>query len=172
MTTLREAAQQALEALEEYQSKGAPFLACDGAVDALRAALAQQAEPLNLRDPAIQKRLATQWGYVPAAQAEPVAWNWMLDGLPYGRACYGDPPDADIAERAATAGRTVRLLYTAPPPPQRKPLTEKEMYIVEEEARKNFRLAQAGPRGQMITYWDSLTPWLIRAVERAHGIKE
>jgi hypothetical protein len=61
-------------------------------------------------------------------------------------------------------------LYTAPS--QRKPLTEKEMYIVEEEARKNFRLAQAGPRGQMITYWDSLTPWLIRAVERAHGIKE
>ena len=44
MTTLREAAQQALEALEEYQSKGAPFLACDGAVAALRAALAQQAD--------------------------------------------------------------------------------------------------------------------------------
>lgn len=37
------------------------------------AALAQQAEPLNLADPAVQKRLASQWGYVPAAaQAEPV----------------------------------------------------------------------------------------------------
>ena len=46
MTDLRTAAQQALEALEEYQSKGAPFLACDGAVAALRAALAQQAEPV------------------------------------------------------------------------------------------------------------------------------
>ena len=45
MTTLRTAAQQALEALEEYQYRGAPFLACDGAVAALRAALAQQAEP-------------------------------------------------------------------------------------------------------------------------------
>ena len=44
MTTLRTAAQQALEALEEYQSKGAPFLACDGAVAALRASLAQQAD--------------------------------------------------------------------------------------------------------------------------------
>ena len=44
MTDLRTAAQQALEALEEYQSKGAPFLACDGAIDALRAALAQQDE--------------------------------------------------------------------------------------------------------------------------------
>jgi hypothetical protein len=41
MTTLHEAAQQALEALEEYQSKGAPFWACDAAVAALRAALAQ-----------------------------------------------------------------------------------------------------------------------------------
>ena len=46
MTTLREAAQQALEALEEYQYHGAPFLACDGAVAALKAALAQQAEPV------------------------------------------------------------------------------------------------------------------------------
>ena len=41
MSDLREAAQQALEALEEYQYRGAPFLACDGAIDALRAALAQ-----------------------------------------------------------------------------------------------------------------------------------
>ena len=47
MTTLRTAAQQALEALEEYQSKGAPFMACDGAIDALRAALAQQDEPVQ-----------------------------------------------------------------------------------------------------------------------------
>ena len=47
MTNLRTAAQQALEALEEYQSKGAPFLACDGAVAALRAALAQQEEPVK-----------------------------------------------------------------------------------------------------------------------------
>ena len=47
MTTLREAAQQALEALQEYQYKGAPFLACDGAVAALRAALAQQDEPVQ-----------------------------------------------------------------------------------------------------------------------------
>jgi hypothetical protein len=46
------------------------------------------------------------------------------------------------------------------------------MYSVEEEARKSFRQSQRGVRGQQITYWDGLTPWLIRAVERAHGIKE
>jgi hypothetical protein len=44
MTDLRTAAQQALEALEEYQEKGAPFWACDAAVTALRAALAQQTQ--------------------------------------------------------------------------------------------------------------------------------
>jgi len=97
MSDLRTAAQQALEALEAMN----PYPASKedqraGALTALRAALAQQDEPAQ----------------------EPVAWNWMLDGLPYGRACYGDPPDADLAERAATAGRTVRLLYAAPP--QRK----------------------------------------------------
>ena len=49
MTDLRTAAQQALEALEEYQSKGAPFWACDAAVTALRSALAQQEqEPVAL----------------------------------------------------------------------------------------------------------------------------
>ncbi len=41
VSNLRTAAQQALEALEEYQSKGAPFWACDSAVAALRAALEQ-----------------------------------------------------------------------------------------------------------------------------------
>ena len=38
---LRKAAEQSLKALEEYQSKGAPFMSCDAAVNALRTALAQ-----------------------------------------------------------------------------------------------------------------------------------
>ena len=62
MSTLRAAAQQALEALEEYQSKGAPFLACDGAVAALRAALAQQEEPQTL-DEALQQPRALAQAY-------------------------------------------------------------------------------------------------------------
>ena len=155
MTTLREAAQQALEACEQrLPLKGQAAIIDE--LNNLRAALAQQAEPLNLRDPAVQKRLAAQWGYVPAEQVEPVqepvAWNWMLDGLPYGRACYGDPPDADIAERAATAGRTVRLLYTAPP--QRKPLPKHDQHCVD------------------VPGYGLTAVRLVRAVERAHGIKE
>jgi hypothetical protein len=43
--TDREIMQQALEALEEYQAKGDPFWACDGAVAALRAALAEHTPP-------------------------------------------------------------------------------------------------------------------------------
>ena len=78
MTTLREAAQQALEALEEYQSKGAPFLACDGAVDALRAALAQQAEPsqepvatlIAQRDALLEALIKCRDRFFPADQPE------------------------------------------------------------------------------------------------------
>lgn len=46
-----------------------------------------------------------------ALNPDQVGWNWMLDGQPYGPAYYGNPLDADIVERAATGGRTVRLLY-------------------------------------------------------------
>ena len=42
MTALEQAARQALKALEEYQNNGAPFLACDAAVAALRKALEHQ----------------------------------------------------------------------------------------------------------------------------------
>jgi hypothetical protein len=44
MTTLEQAARQALKALEEYQNNGAPFMSCDAAITALREALEQPAE--------------------------------------------------------------------------------------------------------------------------------
>ena len=50
MTTLENAARQALEALEEYQSKGAPFMSCDAAVEALRKALEQPKQEPVLKD--------------------------------------------------------------------------------------------------------------------------
>ena len=55
MTTLREAAQQALEALNVYASKAehrrthADDCAAEDAITALRAALAQQDEPVGTR---------------------------------------------------------------------------------------------------------------------------
>ena len=125
---------------------------------------------------------------------EPVAWRTFDGEGGYDYRTYEDNDSyaAEWTQRNPRHIGWVEPLYTAPPKPepvdtdchaqgicqrsgygigkQAEPLTEKEMYVVEEEARKNFRLSQAGPRGQMITYWDSLTPWLIRAVERAHGI--
>jgi len=82
-------------------------------------------------------------------EQEPVAWNWVFDGKDYGPAYYGKPPDADITKQAEQRGRTVRLLYTAPP--QRKPLTLQEVDVI----------------------WATKTDIesVVRAVERAHGIE-
>ena len=169
MSDLRTAAQQALEALEYAQQDRECPSTTRQAIAALRAALTQQAEPVQDQRCRAEPRSDGDFvcdckiGECPGRSAalaqqdepvEPVAWNWMLDGQPYGQAYYGRPPDADIAERAATAGRTVRLLYTAPPPPQRTmvPLTEEEIMHI-------------GMTHQSLRQ-------VVRAVERAHGIKE
>lgn len=86
---------------------------------------------------------------------EPVAWNWVLDGKDYGPAYYGKPPDADITKQAEQIGRTVRLLYTAPP--QRKPLTEADIKGVLELGLQTWKLSES-------------TVEFARAIERAHGI--
>ena len=71
----------------------------NGAFVQYEAALAQQAEPLNLRDPAVQKRLATQWGYVPAAQAEPVQEkNSAPEKLPVPKEWYTEPATTCFAK--------------------------------------------------------------------------
>ena len=111
MTTItlpRAVVEQALEALEYAQQDRECPSTTRQAIAALRAALAQQAEPLNLRDPAVQKRLAAQWGYVPAAQAEPVE---------------------QLAELQAMLRAEVDRLIAAGIQPQRKlvPLTEEEI---------------------------------------------
>lgn len=88
-----------------------------------------------------------------AEPVEPVAWNWMLDGQPYGQAYYGRPPDADIVETSRLReDRTVRLLYTAPP--QRKPLPNHDQHCVD------------------VPGYGLMAVRLVRVVERAHGIKE
>ena len=155
MSDLRTAAQQALEALvSQFDGRA-------DAIDILRAALAQQAEHFCDTHCTWADHAAGCVMAEPAAKVE-----LMTTGGNAGLATRIVEIDDHLRERL----RPGQLLYTTPP--QRKPLTEKEMYAVEEEARKNFRLSQKGPRGQQITYWDGLTPWLIRAVELAHGIKE
>jgi hypothetical protein len=129
MTDLRTAAQQALEALEScdaaHPSDGGlqwyDDKLVEPAITALRAALAQQAEPV-----------------------EPVAWI-QPDHLQKAR----------VAPFLCRVEPTQRFpdfvaLYTAPP--QRKPLTEEE---IEHIGMTHQSLRQ-----------------VVRAVERAHGIKE
>ena len=119
MTDLRKAAQQALEALEEYQYHGAPFLACDGAVAALRAALAQQKD---LTDPGNDvdvlrehvRHLERRVRELHAQQAEPVAGVVLNEE---GRAALVEHG----REEWHCVSRNARRLYAAPP--QRKPQT-------------------------------------------------
>lgn len=83
-----------------------------------------QAEPLNLSDRAVQRRLAAQWGYVPA-QAEPaqeqVVWI-QPDHLQKAR----------VAPFLCRVEPTQRFpdfvaLYTAPPSSTMVPLTDEEI---------------------------------------------
>ena len=122
MTTLREAAQQALEALEYRTLDVGKFNRINAACQALRAALA---EPVQ----------------------EPVAWI-QPDHLQKAR-------QAPFLCRVEPTKRMVDFvaLYTAPP--QRKPLTDIEIY----------RMWTDG--------WDSPQALAFaRAIERAHGIGE
>lgn len=142
MSDLRKAAQQALEFIEEGS-----FVYPTQLADDLRDALAQEQTNGSWHDGLLEGQLRERERWL--AQ-EPAAWNWMLDGRPYGQAYYGNPPDADIAERAATAGRTVRLLYAAPQP-QRPPLTDEEIAEV-------YREWDVGP-------WANIAEF-ARAIER------
>ena len=109
VAALRLASQQALEACEQrLPLKGQAAIIDE--LNNLRAALAQKEEPLNLSDPAVQKRLASQWGYVPAAaQAEPAQEPEGLDWRYTARIGYVVKP------------------YTAPPQRTMVPLTEEEI---------------------------------------------
>jgi hypothetical protein len=77
------AMKQALEALEEYQAKGAPFMSCDAAVAALRAAIAEveKQEPVAFIAPNGDLRKTTE------AKDH---WEWGAEFTPL----YTTPPAA------------------------------------------------------------------------------
>jgi len=107
---LRDAAQQALDALEEYQAKGAPFWACDAAVAALRAALAEPTVPSDCAD-----------------SHQPVAWMYRgirHDGtLHENESLIWRPEYMDIMSEEQGAKATPLYAH----PPQRQPLTIDEV---------------------------------------------
>ena len=110
MTTLHEAAQQALEALEWHLEKGAWGADIEGVTAALRERLAQQAEPV-----------------------EPVAWYFEARHIDSAWAA------AVTLKHPGPEGKYMRKvtpLYTAPP--QRKPLTEDEVEHLLSTHERNY----------------------------------
>ena len=149
MTTLREAAQQALEALEG----GADSWQLIGpAIDALRAALAEPVQKPPEFPPHDDK-----------VHAGAIYWYVGTDGKYYSsnevklfmetknKSLHYEPP------KWVLDNFDLIPLYTAPP--QRKPLTEEE-------------IAELGWQEQLLLVCDGLDELteIARAVERAHGI--
>ena len=120
MTTLREAAQQALEALESLHSEqnGPPLTRRS---EEWGVAMTDAARAITT----IRKALDAD---SMASLPEPVAWNWMLGGFVYGPAYSGRPPDEDIVKASEATGRTVRLLYAHPPKREWQGLTDDEIW--------------------------------------------
>ena len=150
MTTLRTAAQRALEALEDARTFTGAWPTGSKAVAALRAALAQQAEPRNQCGETCERaRLCATCAQALAQQAEPVEpMAWVLDGtsvVEFYREPYHNGPE------------WTPLCKCADTPPQRKPLTEEEIYRI----HKDLCNTVGGSYKTM-----------ARAVEAAHGIKE
>jgi hypothetical protein len=132
MTDLRTAAQQALEAL--LKSHTCPLLPddCEEAITALRAALAQQAEPV---------------------EQMPVGWLESPHGAFRADPLYKMQFPSQLLQWQIA-------LYTAPP--QRKPLTQEQLYALYDEHATH---QEEGP---------AMSGWFdfARAIERAHGITD
>lgn len=121
-----EAMKIALEALEEYQAKGAPFWSCDAAADALRAAIEQAQPELEqaMTDAIIggtgvmlgDKRIDPASIYKQPEQ-EPVAWRTFDGEGGYDYRSYDDNENyaAEWAQRNPRHVDWVEPLYTTPP---------------------------------------------------------
>lgn len=148
MTDLRTAAKAALEALEAGRDVD-PIFAGE-TEDALRAALAQQAEPPgcdHCNHPLYAATRCRVCGRI-TEQAEPVAWV-LPDLLP-----VFSFKTAQLWKRPFAEDQIP--LYTAPP--QRKPLTEEEIQAAWDSVDMRH------PRG------NETRIAFARAIERAHGI--
>ena len=152
MSDLRKAAQQALEALEgDYR-----HAVRDDAIDALRAALAQPEKTNQCAETCERAKLcAVCASGVDDMNHEPVAKvELMTTGGNAGLATWIVEIDDHLRERL----RPGQLLYVNPP--QRKPLTNGEIYTAYITATNQTLRAQD----------EKLALEFARAIERAHGI--
>jgi hypothetical protein len=150
MSNLRTAAQQALDALES-----GPAAHMKWAITALRDALAEPVEyavePNGKRSPLLTHMMNKRTKEEGSALTEekPVAY-WIPKAEQF---CFASPTGRPFA-------KAWEPLYTAPP--QRKPLTDEEIYSNDEVMECNAHIG--AQMNELIR--------LVRAIERAHGIKE
>ena len=104
MSTLREAAQQALEALRGYRREIGCHQSCD-AERGLESALAQQ-------------------------EQEPVAWRWVPSKVWHDYVLSDDPEQAKLAREY---GIEVQCLYTHPPRREWQSLTDENIALIDWE---------------------------------------
>jgi hypothetical protein len=137
-TTLRTAAQQALEALE---GGGDSWRLIGPAIDALRAALAESANSTK-----------------PVVESEPVAWMWehQLEDLKH----YGFLPNMRAWTTERRTGNFERLMpvYTHPPRREWRGLTEEEIKFVLRQVAESIDASNI-----VMTHW----PIVSRAIEQA-----
>ena len=154
MSDLRTAAQQALEAWNgdeiEWFKRGFTVM------ENLRAALAQQAEPRNQCGETCERaKLCATCARAMPQQAEPVAERAFLERILTAMEGVIDVADRKTDEFDALRSCVIDLtlmLHTAPP--QRKPLPKHDQHCVD------------------VPGYGLMAVRLVRAVERAHGIKE
>ena len=151
MNKQREALELALEALEDYQTNGAPFFKCDSAVKAIREALAEPDQELEFwpGDVLICKEDDSKVTVVNGNRGSLQLMNGKI-AIAWSDTVGGEYTIEQIKEMFYHAEKPEQDA-----PPARKPLTDEELLSI-------WRMRDY--RGYSFEF--------ARAIEKAHGIGE
>jgi hypothetical protein len=131
----------------------------------IQEALRQQQE-INLSDPAVQKRLAAQWGYVPAdAQPAPSfadAYQGAMEEAATWKRRALEAEDLNRKFIAEINGPT-HMGEPAQPAPSVPELSDDLIEAIESRAEQSYRRHHGGIRGQQVTPADALSWHIIHA---------
>ena len=160
MNKQREALELALEALEDYQTNGAPFFKCDSAVKAIREALAEPDQELEFwpGDVLICKEDDSKVTVVNGNRGSLQLMNGKI-AIAWSDTVGGEYTIEQIKEMFYHAEKPEQDA-----PPARKPLTDYQIRQIDELVWKELTYEEK-TFGQFALK-------MARAIERAHGIGE